>query len=193
MQPNDDQRAQQREHSEPREGTRAVPRFVLIWIAALIVWGVGYYTWQIGKPMLGGDSRSVVELPAAGAAVDGEALFGVHCSACHQASGQGVPGAFPPLVGSHWVQGDPAVPVAIVHDGLQGPIEVEGQSFQGVMPAFAGKLSNAEIAGIITYARQAWGNDADPVDASLVESHAEEFGERGAWSALELSEHFETP
>lgn len=193
MQPNDDHRAQQREHSEPREGNRSVPRLVIVWIAVLIVWGVGYYAWQIGKPMLGGDSRSVVEQPVAGAAVDGEALFGVHCSACHQASGQGVPGAFPPLVGSHWLQGDPAVPVAIVHDGLQGPIEVEGKTFQGVMPAFASQLSNAEIAGVISYARQAWGNDADPVDASLVELYAEEYGERGAWSAEELSEHFETP
>lgn len=192
MEPND-HRAQQREHPEPQEGTHSVPRIVMLWIAILIVWGVGYYAWQIGKPMLGGDSRSVVEKPAAGADIDGEALFGVHCSACHQASGQGVPGAFPPLVDSHWLQGDPAVPVAIVHDGLQGPIEVEGKSFQGVMPAFAGKLSSAEIAGVISYARQAWGNDAEAVEASLVESHVEEFGERGAWSADELSKNFKTP
>jgi mono/diheme cytochrome c family protein len=188
-----DHRAQQREYPEPEEGTHGVPRLVMLWIGVLIVWGVGYYAWQIGKPLLGGDSRSVVEQPAAGAEIDGEALYSVHCSACHQATGQGVPGAFPPLAGSEWLLGDPALPVAIVHDGLQGPIEVAGNTFQGVMPAFAGKLSNAEIAAVLSHARQAWGNDDEAIEAGQVESHQVEFGERGGWSADELRDTFTAP
>lgn len=55
-----DRRAQGREASEPEEGTRAIPKIVLAWMAILIVWGVGYYAWQIGKPLQGGDSRTPV-------------------------------------------------------------------------------------------------------------------------------------
>jgi hypothetical protein len=55
-----DHRAQNREAADPEEGARAVPKIVLVYIAILIVWGVGYYAWQIGKPMLGGDSRTPV-------------------------------------------------------------------------------------------------------------------------------------
>jgi len=53
-----DHRAQNREAADPEEGARAVPKLVLVYIAILIVWGVGYYAWQIGKPLLGGDSRT---------------------------------------------------------------------------------------------------------------------------------------
>src|SRR5690554_2834365 len=115
-------RAQRREAPEPTEGNRAVPKVVLAWILILIFWGVGYYAWQIGKPMLGGDSRSAVS-PAASTAsasaesgdtastsgADGKALYNSHCSACHQATGQGIAGAFPPLAGSEWLLADPAI------------------------------------------------------------------------------------
>jgi hypothetical protein len=55
-----DRRAQNREAAEPEEGARAVPKIVFVYITILIVWGVGYYAWQIGKPLLGGDSRTPV-------------------------------------------------------------------------------------------------------------------------------------
>ncbi|MGO2135776.1 c-type cytochrome [Marinobacter sp.] len=256
-----DQRAQFREAPEPEEGTRAAPKIVFAWIAILIVWGVGYYAWQIGKPLQGGDSRTPVAAehqqskPAevanssstdasesvdtsaeeasnadesgepgatspegsdtaetadtgdtsdtaatedsgvgssstASADVDGEALFSAHCSSCHQATGQGIPGAFPPLAGSKWLQADPNIPVAIVHDGLQGEIEVAGNTFQGMMPPLGGQLSDAEIAAVLSYARNEWGNDAGEVSPDTVAKHKERFGDRGSWSAEELTEVF---
>lgn len=242
-----DHRAQNREAPEPEEGTRAAPKFVFAWIAILIVWGVGYYAWQIGKPMLGGDSRTPVaaehqqsspakkdvtaedavstevaestevakspeiaespetpdsaETPVtsepdssiAAAPPDGAALFGAHCSACHQASGQGIPGAFPPLAGSEWLQGDPAIPVAIVHDGLQGEIEVAGNTFQGAMPKFGGQLSDEELAAVLSYTRSQWGNDASDISPKMVADHKERFGDRAVWSADELVEVFGKP
>lgn len=113
-----DHRAQHREAPEPEEGTRAIPKIVLAWIAILIVWGVGYYAWQIGKPLLGGDSRTpVATAHQESRPADGAVIFSAQCSACHQANGQGVPGAFPPLAGSEWMLADAAI--AIVHDGLQ--------------------------------------------------------------------------
>lgn len=215
-----DHRAQYREAPEPEEGTRATPKIVLAWIALLIVWGVGYYAWQIGKPMLGGDSRSAVATvqqeskPADNSATnsgteasesadsgssttaakpDGKAIYSAQCSACHQANGQGVPGAFPPLTESEWLLADAAIPVAIVHDGLQGKIEVAGNSFQGVMPKFGGSLSNAELAAVLSYARNEWGNSASEIDPSVVTEHVDRFGERGDWSAEELKEVFGEP
>ncbi|MGO1499928.1 MAG: c-type cytochrome [Marinobacter sp.] len=221
-----DHRAQHREAPEPEEGARAAPKIVLAWIAILIVWGVGYYAWQIGKPLQGGDSRTPVAAEhqkskpvessssesveasaspdtaasedsgadssssTASADVDGEALFSAHCSSCHQATGQGIPGAFPPLAGSKWLQADPNIPIAIVHDGLQGDIEVAGNTFQGMMPPLGGQLSDAEIAAVLSYARNEWGNDAGEVSPDTVAKHKERFGDRGSWSAEELTEVF---
>ncbi|WP_417512613.1 c-type cytochrome [Marinobacter sp.] len=215
-----DHRAQFRESPEPEEGTRAIPKVVLAWIAILIVWGVGYYAWQIGKPMLGGDSRSAVATlqqesqpadnsaassgtgssggsePAGNTAAtkpDGKAIYSAQCSACHQANGQGVPGAFPPLAGSEWLLSNAAIPVAIVHDGLQGKIEVAGNSFQGVMPKFGGTLSDAELAAVLSYARSEWGNSAGEIDPATVTEHKERFGDRKDWSAEDLKEVFGEP
>lgn len=222
-----DHRAQYREAPEPEEGTRAAPKIVFVWIAILIIWGVGYYAWQIGKPLLGGDSRtpvatahqqsspaegsgsdraetsasadkadsksSVADNQAAGATADGAAIYSAHCSACHQASGQGVPGAFPPLAESEWLLADAAISVAIVHDGLQGNIEVAGNAFQGVMPKFGGQLSNTELAAVLSFARSQWGNTASAISADKVADHVERFGEREAWSAAELTEVFGEP
>ncbi|WP_144778622.1 c-type cytochrome [Marinobacter maritimus] len=214
-----DHRAQFREAPEPEEGTRAIPKVVLAWIAILIIWGVGYYAWQIGKPMLGGDSRSAVatvqqeSIPAddsassntevsessesdnkaASAKPTGAAIYSAQCSACHQANGQGVPGAFPPLAESEWLLADAAIPVAIVHDGLQGKIEVAGNTFQGVMPKFGGNLSDAELAAVLSYARSEWSNGASEVDQAVVTEHKERFGDRKEWSAEELKEVFGEP
>jgi mono/diheme cytochrome c family protein len=235
-----DHRAQNREAPEPEEGTRAAPKIVLAWIAILIVWGVGYYAWQIGKPMQGGDSRTPVAAihqesrPAessssesveasassdtsieeasdtaatsdtaasegsdssstASAEADGAAIFSAQCSACHQANGQGIPGAFPPLAGSEWLQADPNIPIAIVRDGLQGEIEVAGNTFQGMMPPLGGQLSDAEVAAVLTYARSQWGNTASEVSPDAVAKHKERFGDRGSWSAEELTEIFGEP
>lgn len=218
MNPND-HRAQHREAPEPEEGTRATPKIVLAWIAILIIWGVGYYAWQVGKPMLGGDSRTPVaeasapqtsasedssgsetsgaaggsEAGGSEAKPDGAGIYSAQCSTCHQANGQGVPGAFPPLAGSEWLQADAEIPVAIVHDGLQGQIEVAGNTFEGVMPGLGAQLSDAELAAVLSYARSQWGNDASEISPETVSEHKERFGERGSWTAEELTEVFGEP
>lgn len=68
-------------------------------------------------------------------AQDGEQLFTLYCSACHGTDGKGATGgAFPPLAGSPWVEGDPKRSVAIVLKGIHGPIEVNGRSYNLEMP-----------------------------------------------------------
>ncbi len=120
---------------------------------------------------------------------DGEKLFSSNaCVGCHQATGLGVPGAFPPLAGSEWVTGAPELPIKILLAGLGGPVEVKGSTFNGAMPSF-GHLKDGEIAALVTYIRGTWGNDASEVTADQVAAIRAEIGSRGTWSAAELSKH----
>ena len=119
---------------------------------------------------------------------DPEKIFATNCAACHQAEGQGLAGQFPPLAGSSWVTEDPETPVRIVLLGLQGAIEVEGQTYNGIMPPQA-HLNDEQIANLITYVRSSFGNDASPVEPSLVASIRSELsGRTNSWTAGELSE-----
>lgn len=81
----------------------------------------------------------------------GEALFNDNCAACHQRTGQGVRGAFPPLAGSKLVVGPPA--------GVATTILVG----RGGMPAFKSELTDHQLAAILTHIRTSWGNKAGPV------------------------------
>jgi mono/diheme cytochrome c family protein len=83
---------------------------------------------------------------------------GPACVTCHQPTGAGLPPSVPPLAGSKDNMGDCATHAKIVINGLSGPIEVQGVKYDGVMPP-QGNLTNMEIAAVITYERNSWGND----------------------------------
>ena len=87
---------------------------------------------------------------------DGEGLFTQNCSACHQITGKGIPGAFPALAGDPFVAGPPEAVVTVVLNG------------RGGMPTFGKDLSNEEIAKILSYVRSSWGNKASPVTPAIV-------------------------
>jgi mono/diheme cytochrome c family protein len=101
--------------------------------------------------------------PAAGAQI-----YAANCSNCHQANGQGAPGAFPPLAGSEIVAGDATRMIHIVKYGLAGPVAVAGKTYDGQMPAWSPHISDAAIASVITYVRSSWGNRAAAVTAADV-------------------------
>jgi mono/diheme cytochrome c family protein len=82
-------------------------------------------------------------------AQDGKALFQKNCAACHQASGKGIPGAFPALAGNAFLQGPAKDPAGVLLKG------------RGGMPDFSQVLSDGDIAAVLTYARSSWGNRAD--------------------------------
>lgn len=103
----------------------------------------------------------------AGGAVNGAEVF-TKCALCHQATGLGLPGAYPPLAGSEWLLNNPEVPIRIVLKGVQGAITVKGTSFNNAMTPFGEQLSDAEIAAVISYERSSWGNNASPVTAEQV-------------------------
>ncbi|MBS0291188.1 MAG: cytochrome c [Proteobacteria bacterium] len=165
-------RAQRRENEDPEETIRPMPLVVLVLAVFMALWGVGYILYS--EPLDNsqwGDQRTRAELsgpaPAApGAAVDGKALFAANCVACHQATGLGLPGVFPPLDGSEWVQGEPRVLANILLHGITGEITVKGNKFQGSMPSFQ-QLSDAELAGIASFIRSNWSNKAEALKADL--------------------------
>jgi cytochrome c oxidase cbb3-type subunit 2 len=98
----------------------------------------------------------------------GKALFTANCSACHQASGEGLSGAFPPLKGNAAVNAtDPTTQIRAVLYGLQG-VEIDGVSYSSPMPPFGATLSDDDIASIIDYERSSWGNHGTPVTAAQV-------------------------
>ncbi|MBN8893507.1 MAG: cbb3-type cytochrome c oxidase subunit II [Rhodanobacter sp.] len=98
----------------------------------------------------------------------GEALFTANCSACHQATGTGIPGAFPPLKGNAAVDDeDPTLHIHTVLQGAHGVI-IGGVKYDSAMPPFAGQLSDADIADIVNYERSSWGNHAKPVTPAEV-------------------------
>jgi len=119
----------------------------------------------------------------------GEAICASNCIACHQANGQGLSGAFPPLAGSEWVTGSADRPIAVVLHGLQGPITVAGKKYNGVMMAggTAGAMDDQQIADVLSYVRSSWGNTASAVTAADVARVRAAYASRtSAWTAAEL-------
>ncbi len=98
----------------------------------------------------------------------GERTYGERCASCHQPSGGGVSGVFPPLAGTPRVNGDPAGLIDAVLNGLSGPLEVDGVVYNGAMAPWRDTLDDETIAAVLTYIRRSWGNSADAVTAADV-------------------------
>lgn len=92
------------------------------------------------------------------------------CIGCHQGDGQGVAGSFPPLVGSEWVTGNTEELAMVILNGLSGAIEVKGTSWNGNMPSQADGMGAKELAAVMTYIRNEWGNSAPIVTPEMAEN-----------------------
>ncbi len=94
-----------------------------------------------------------------------------HCGTCHQKDGNGLPEAmFPPLAGSEWVQGSEDRLIRLTLHGITGPIEVKGVKYPGAVPMTPFKfLSDAEVADVLTFVRNSFGNKANPVSPQTVQ------------------------
>ncbi len=150
-----------------------------------------FFTWPGAQPSgvagvrvaaLTADQRLQIET--------GRTHFTAACAACHQAHGDGVPGAFPPLAGSEWVLGDPARLIRIVLQGVYGAIEVKGQPWNLAMPGQGMNplLDDERLAALLSYVRNAWGNAGSTLDARQVATVREETrGRMLPWTVAELS------
>lgn len=193
-----------REKEEPSEGFTPMPLFLLGIISTMILVCSIYVVHYRGDfdPLVYDHRYDAV---AAQAAASGPKVLTPEqfvaagkrhyatCVACHQASGLGVAGVYPPLAASEWVTGSEERLIRVLLHGLNGPIQVKGNTYNGLMPAF-GKIpgggynwSNERIAQVLTYIRQEWGNAAAPISTEKVAEVLKTEGARGkAWTQDEL-------
>ncbi|VTS02482.1 c-type cytochrome [Tuwongella immobilis] len=164
----------QRELAEPHDGFEPVPFWMMITFGLLLFWGGMYmsafdgeyrqdlydtpHTQIASKPKLEEIPTTPDALKNAGARI-----YTNNCASCHQANGLGQPGQYPPLAESEWVAGVTSSPdrlARILLHGLNGPLNVNGKIYNNQMPAWGAQLKDHQIAAVLTFIRQEWGNKA---------------------------------
>lgn len=184
-----------REAAEPTEKSSPLPFWLVILAGILVFWGgfhlasnSGGFKADVYNPALAGGAGAAQAGPPDPKIV-GKRLFTQNCAVCHQASGMGVAGQFPPLVGSEWVVGGDWVGdnhlVKVLLAGMQGPIQVKGQSYNNAMPPWS-QLKDDDIAGILTYIRTEWGNSAPPITAEFVAKVRASTDRKDPWTQKDL-------
>ncbi|MEL7500392.1 MAG: c-type cytochrome [Planctomycetota bacterium] len=175
-----------RDEFEPHEGNERVPVWMFLVFIGLAMWSGWYVSEYDGgfrsDVFDGPDAFRVVDYSQPGAKkkpldpeVLGKRVFNT-CITCHQADGEGLAGKYPPLNQSEWVQGDDRILARILLNGLNGPIEVRGQTYNNQMPAWK-QLSDYDIAAVLTHIRQSWNNDLPSVAPSTVAAVRAEIAE----------------
>ena len=99
----------------------------------------------------------------------GKTIYTTYCLACHQADGSGVPGLNPPLIKTKWVLGEKKQLITIILKGMDEPIEVGGEEYSNVMASHA-FLKDQEVADVLNYVRNNFGNKASGVSAAEVKT-----------------------
>ena len=182
-----------RDKDEPAEGFSLTPIFIVFLFCGFGFWAGLYLTQNSGNFAPSAFDLNAPKASLAGGpvafepdAAKGATLFLANCAACHQATGLGVPGAFPPLVKSVWVTGSEDRLVKAILAGLAGEIEVNGVKYNGNMPNIGAGLKDSQIAHIATYVRQAWGNVAEPVMDTKVAEVRKAIGNRAQYNPADL-------
>lgn len=156
-----------------------IPTWAWLLFLTVFAWGM----WYLGIEFKEHDAQIVASMtatkdstsvssspttPSSGDSALGAQVFGNNCASCHQISGIGLPGLFPPLKGNPAVIADDATDhLKAVLFGLQGRV-IDGTAYPAPMPSFAAVLSDDEIAAVINHERTSWGNSAPPVTAKQV-------------------------
>ena len=195
--------AAKREHPDPAEAQHPLPGGLLLLFGVIVCFAGVYLGVYHGgfqgniynesestpdllssKKVAGpGVSQAVAELTLV---EQGKAVY-ANCQPCHQASGLGVPGQFPSLVGADWVTGSEKRLVAILLKGLVGPIKVGDAVYNGAMPAWEKALSDKKIAAVASYVRASWGNTAPEISEAKVAAAKKEFATRvDPWTEADL-------
>lgn len=99
----------------------------------------------------------------------GKEVYMINCLACHQADGSGVPRLNPPIVNTKWTLGPKATLIQLLLKGSQGKVEIDGDTFDNMMPPVA-HLTDQQIADVLTYIRNSFGNKASAVSAAEVKA-----------------------
>jgi mono/diheme cytochrome c family protein len=162
---------------EPTRAETPAPIPTWAWVLFLVIaaWGMWFVATELRTYQEQQVATVAAASPAAAApgatgaggqpawAALGEQVFGNKCAACHQLTGLGLPGVFPPLKGSAVVTAsDPTEHIRTVLRGLSGK-SIGGVAYATPMPAFADQLTDEEVAAVLSHERTSWGNQASPV------------------------------
>ena len=117
--------------------------------------------------------QQIVPAPVAAASENdimkrGEVIYKKACLVCHQADGSGVPMMFPPITESEIIAGSHEELIKIILDGMSGPVEIKGEKYNSVMPPLKNDLDDQEVADLLTYIRNSFGNSGDTIKAEEV-------------------------
>jgi mono/diheme cytochrome c family protein len=186
---------------DERASYRLTPIMLLFGFSGLILFAGTYLNRYAGHydPAIYNENAVPGGPEAAPVAVDmvalGKKQFNAVCITCHQSTGLGQAGIYPPLAGSEWVNGPEDRIIRIVLDGLKGTVHVAGHEYgAAAMPVFgqvAGSgynWSDEKIAAVLTYIRQEWGNKAPPVTVESVTKVHQATGDHKEWAEAELAE-----
>jgi mono/diheme cytochrome c family protein len=188
------------EEAEPQVDASPMPAWIFVLLIVLAYWGMLHLDRYGGgfNEFVYGPYHSFTQLadlqPKSGSEMilaQGAASFAMYCKVCHGEEGTGTPGTVPPLAGSEWVQGPPARLIRIPNNGLTGPITVKNQPWALTMTPFGAGLSDSELASILSYIRNSWGNKAPIVTPEQVKAVRDEIGARprdgsAPWTSAEL-------
>lgn len=121
------------------------------------------------------------------ALIEGQLLYKSYCATCHQADGKGIPGTFPSLHASEWISGDKGRLIRLALKGMQGPLVVNGESYNNVMTPH-GFMSDQQLSAVLTFVRQEFENTGDPVSAEEIGLVRASLNSDDLFIALELAE-----
>jgi mono/diheme cytochrome c family protein len=154
-------------------------RVLLIGVLSLIIYSVKAKTiTTVKKTPTPTTKKTTPTKPAASAAstaalqasiTRGKTVYDTYCLVCHQANGSGVPSMNPPLMKTSWVLGSKTVLIEQVLKGSSNKVEIDGEKFHGVMPAQV-QLTDEQIADVLTYVRNSFGNKASIVTPTEVKA-----------------------
>lgn len=157
------------------------PLYTIHWLAAIgLTLAATTACGAESSPQKSGQSDTAVHEAevAKAAAVDmeaGEKEYQTHCQACHQTDGTGLPGAFPPLAGNPNLEDNGEMVIENVLTGRSGELQVNGTTYDAVMPAMS-YLDDEQVANVVNYVLNAWGNDGGKVTVDQVNAKRVEAG-----------------
>ena len=185
--------------TEPQSGFATVPIWLIALPVLLLYWGMNFWTDNHGgyDPQVYWAFNNLKSVKLANpdvaldlAAIGKEVYTAKGCFACHQTTGLGTPGQFPPLAGSDWVNTPGSARlIRLVLHGMSGELPLNGkmEAYPAAMPAWDGVLTDQEIAAVLSYIRQEWGNKAPPVTVPQVKAWREKDASRSApWVPADL-------
>ncbi len=149
----------------------------------------GWFSPQVYAPYRSMDELAMYQPPAGGPDLArGKAVYENICGLCHGNDGMGKPGQAPPFAKSEWALGTPNRMIRIPLAGLAGPVQVVGTQWNLAMPAMGAALPDDDLAAVLTYIRQSWGNTASAVTPEQVKAVRAEVGNRSQpWTADQLN------